>query len=170
MKKISSLVWLAIGVLPMILLGAVSCKQAAEKQQEKTLERAIEQSGGGNADVDVEDGKVTIESGEGKIEIKTGDKKWPTDAPKEAPELKVGKIVGTLTSETPEGRHWTIRYEGIENSELEKYGAILKNGGFKITTIKSSKGGMLTGEKDNLIVVFTVSPEVSMVAINAMNN
>ena len=102
--------------------------------------------------------------------IKTGEEKWPSNAPADVPELKIGTIIGTMASESDQGNHWTIRYEGIEMDELEQYGTRLKDAGFKITKIKSSKGGMVSGEKGNTNVIFTVSPEVSVLVITLMKN
>jgi hypothetical protein len=153
-------------ILILFLWGMFSCKQAAEKQQEKIIENALEQGNGKKADVDIKDGNITIESDEGKMEIKSGEKKWPSDAPSTVPELNAGKIIGTMNSNTPEGRTWSIRYEDVPISELDKYAAILKSQGFKITTMKSNKGGMVSGEKDKLGVMFTVAPEVSVVVVS----
>lgn len=171
MKKYAVFTMMALGfMLLLAVFGTFSCKQAAEKQQEKALEKAMEQGGNQNANVDIEKEKITVESDEGKMVIKTGEEKWPSNAPADVPELSAGTIIGTLAGESDQGNSWTIRYQGIEMGELEQYGTRLKNAGFKITKIKSSKGGMVSGEKGNLGVVFTVSPEVSVLVITEMKN
>lgn len=160
----------AVSLLLLSVFSTFSCKQAAEKQQERALEKAIEQSGDQNANVDIEKDKITIESDEGKMMIKTGEEKWPSNVPADIPELKVGTIIGTMVGESDQGNSWTIRYQGVEMDELEQYGTRLKNAGFKTTKIKSSKGGMVSGEKGNLGVVFTVSPEVSVLVVSQMQD
>lgn len=166
MKKLSgsNLGIVVIAVLTLFY-GLPSCKQAGEKTQEKTLEKAIEQGGGEKADVDIDDQKITIETEEGKMQINADDNQWPANAPAEVPELKVGQIAGTTTSESEQGRNWSIRYTGVPTEELDRYGAVLKSKGFKITTMKGPKGGMVSGEKGNLGVIFTVSEKISSVVI-----
>lgn len=165
MKHISGLYLGIILAFVTLFYGLPSCKQAGEKTQEKALEKAIEQGGGEKADVDIDDQKITIESEEGKMQINAGANQWPKDAPAEVPELKTGQIAGTTTSESDQGRNWSVRYTGVAVEELDKYGAILKSQGFKINTIKAAKGGMVSGEKGNIGVIFTVSEKVSSVII-----
>lgn len=166
MKKVFHLnAGLLAAVVLFVWFGLPSCRQAGEKTQEKTLERAIEQGGGGNADVDVDNQKITIESEEGKMQINTADNQWPKDAPAEVPVVTAGEIAGTTTSESARGRNWSIRFTGISIGELDRYGAVLKDNGFKINTMKAPKGGMVTGQKGNIGVIFTVSEKVSSLII-----
>lgn len=166
MKKLSgSNLGIVIIAVLTLFYGLPSCKQAGEKSQEKALEKALEQGGGEKADVDIDDQKITIESEEGKMQINADDDQWPANAPAEVPELKTGQIAGTTTSESEQGRNWSIRYTGVPAEELDRYGAVLKSKGFKITTMKGPKGGMVSGEKGNLGVIFTVSEKISSVVI-----
>lgn len=167
MKKVFHLsIGLLAAVFLFIWLGLPSCRQGGEKAQEKTLERAIEQGGGGNADVDVDNQKITIESEEGKMQINTADNQWPSDAPPEVPKVTAGEIAGTTTSESARGRNWSIRFTGIGIEELDRYGALLKDNGFiKTSTMKAPKGGMVSGQKGNIGVIFTVSEKVSSLII-----
>ena len=162
MKKISNITFIFI----LFVCGMFSCKQTAEKQQEKSIENALEQGNGEKAGVDIEEGNITIESEEGKMEIKSGAHQWPSDMPSDVPELNTGKIIGTTTSDAAENRSWSIRYQDVTISALDKYAAILKSRGYKITTMKSGKGGMVSGEKDKLGVIFTVAPEISVVVVS----
>lgn len=157
---------LACSSVLLAFFSLASCQRAAEKQQEKIAEKAIEQGSGGKADVDIDKDKITIETGEGKIEINNTANVWPSEVPSDVPELNVGKIVGTTTTNAEEGKNWSIRYEGVPLEELEKYAATLKGNGFKIQTIKSGKGGMVNGEKGAISVVFTVSKEVSVLMVS----
>lgn len=165
-KLINSVLCAAVGITLLALLsGLPACKQAGEKQQEKLLEKTLEQGSGQKADVDIDDQKITIESEGSKVEINTGEKQWPPDAPAVVPELKAGQITGTTISQSEQGKNWSIRYSGVGIEELDKFGAILKNNGFKIQTIKTGKGGMVSGEKGDIGVIFTVSDPVSTVII-----
>lgn len=169
MKKISILiVSLTVMALMVVLYGLSSCKQTGEKTQEKVLEKTLEQGGAKNADVDIDDQKITIESEEGKMQINAAGTQWPKEAPSEVPELKAGEIAGTTASESAQGRNWSVRYMGLNAEELDRYGALLKSKGFKISTIKGPKGGMVTGEKDNITVIFAVSDKVSSLNISVL--
>ena len=165
MKTFSKLAVAIVCGLISVAFMMVSCKQSAEKQKEKELEKAMEKCGGEKADVNIEDLNITIESEGNKIEIKTGAEKWPADAPGDVPELQAGTIIGTTISESNEGRNWSVRYSGVTMDDLNEYAATLKNKGFKIQTIKAPKGGMVNGEKGNIGIIFTVSQEVSVLAI-----
>jgi hypothetical protein len=158
---------LAISVFALViaLFGLPSCKQAAEKQHEKAMEKILEQGSGEKTDVDIDDQKITIENEEGKTEINLSEKNWPADAPSDVPELKAGKITGTTITKSENGKNWTIRYADVAMEELDKFAATLKSKGFKTQTIKAGKGGMVNGEKGNIGVIFTVGDKASSVII-----
>ena len=154
------------GVVFFALPLFLSCRQAGEKQQEKMLEKVVEQGSGEKADVNIEDQNVTIETESGNVQINTSEGSWPAEAPSDVPELNAGKIIGTTISDLDEGKNWSIRYSGVGIEELDKYGATLKSKGFKIHTMKTPKGGMVNGEKGNIQVMFTVSDKISIVGIS----
>ena len=166
MKKLQvSMFAIIVFALLLALFGLPSCKQAAEKQQEKAMEKILEQGSDGKSDVDINDQKITIENEEGKTEINLNEKNWPSDAPSDVPELKSGEITGTTITEQVNGKNWSIRYTGVEVAALDKYGTMLKSNGFKVQTIKAGKGGMVNGEKGKIGVIFTVGDKASSVII-----
>lgn len=150
-----------------IAVAAISCGRSSEKQQEDALENAIEQGGNANADVDIDQDKISIETDEGKIEISnTTGKNWPEDAPDIVPEFRAGTITGITRSESDGNKSWMIRYEGVPEYELDKYNASLKVKGFKTMIVKSGKGGMVNGNKDNVTVIMTIGPESGAISIS----
>lgn len=156
MKNVSK-IRTAIGC--MFLLGIftlISCKQAAEKQGEKMMENVLEQSTGEKTDVDMDEGKVTIESDSMKLVIETGAKTWPDAAPNEVPKFTWGNIIHTTVSEADGTKSWGVHLEGVPMDALDKYDAELKKAGFKTMKFTAGKGGSVTSEKGNLIVTLTV--------------
>ncbi|MBL7798150.1 MAG: hypothetical protein JNJ90_16780 [Saprospiraceae bacterium] len=129
------------------------------------MEKIIEQSSGEKTDVDIEGQDVTIESESGKVQIHAGAHTWPTNMPADIPEIKAGKIVAATTSETEDGQNWNIHYSNLGIEALDSYGAALKSKGFKIQTMKTPKGGMVSGEKGNLGVIFTVGSDRSVLVV-----
>ena len=166
MKKLQvSIFAIIVFSLLLALFSLPSCKQAAEKQQEKAMEKILEQGSDGKSDVDINDQKITIENEGGKTEINLNEKNWPADAPSDVPELKAGKITGTTITKSENGKNWTIRYADVDMEELDKFAATLKSNGFKVETIKAGKGGMVNGEKGKIGVIFTVGDKASSVII-----
>ncbi len=167
MKNRIKLTFVLVALLTWAISGSYSCRQSSEKQGEKAMEEMIEQGGNTNADVDIEENKVTIESDQGKVEISnTGEETWPDDIPDIVPELKTGKITGITRSDAEGVKNWMVRYNEVPLEELDKYNTTLKAKGFKTMTMKTGKGGMVNGEKDNLLVILTVAPEMSAISIS----
>ncbi len=148
-----------------LMTGVFACRQAGEKQAEKSMENILEQGSGEKTNVDIEGQDVTIESESGKVQIHGGAHTWPTNMPADIPEIKTGKIVAATTSETEEGQNWNVHYSNVGIEALDSYGAALKSKGFKIQTMKTPKGGMVNGEKGNLGVIFTVGEDRSVLVV-----
>jgi len=171
MKKLSvSIAVMFVGVALFMMLGLPACRQSGEKQGEKAMEKILEESSGEKTDVDIEGQDVTIENESGTVKIHTGEDTWPANAPTDVPELKKGKIIGITTHDSEEVNNWNIRYSGVGIEALDTYAAELKSRGFKTQTMKMPKGGMVNGEKGNLVVMLTVGEgdKISVVVISEM--
>jgi len=71
-------------LLLFTLAGTIIVGGCGKKSQEKTIEKAIESKTGKDADVDISDKKIEIETDEGKMSMSTGDgAKIPSDFPKD---------------------------------------------------------------------------------------
>lgn len=139
---------LLLAVSVMFVLD--SCKKASEKTGEKMIETAI----GNNADVDMNDEKITIKTDEGTFTSDATASSWPDAIPNDVPEFKDGKIINVSTQVVKEGKNWTILFEEVDDKALNDYEAKLKKNGFKVSSI--TMGGTnahVTGEKGDLIVI-----------------
>ena len=114
---------------------ATSCKRAAEKAQEKIIEKSI----GDKAKVDLDDEKIVIETEEGTFTADATMNSWPKEIPNEVPEFKNGKIVMVNTQEM----------EAIENYKKQ-----LERDDFKINfTTRAGTGTHFAAEKGKLMVM-----------------
>lgn len=156
MKTLNSVRLRQIGLLALSLFALLlmtlfcSCKKSAERVNEKIMETAI----GNNADIDMNDEKITIETDEGKFTSDATVRSWPKEIPNDVPEFKDGKIVNASTQDVKEGKNWTLLFEEVDDKALNKYETQLKKDGFKVSSI--SKGGNIahiTAEKGDLFVV-----------------
>lgn len=142
-------------VTPMLVLFSLltilsSCKKSAEKTSEKLIEKSI----GDNADVDIDDEKITIKTDEGSFTSDATIKSWPKEIPSDVPEFKDGKVVNVSTQFVDESKNWTLLFEGIPDNALDAYEAKLKKSGFKVSTIKmGDTKAHITAEKDDFIVL-----------------
>jgi|GEM_PF-1030386 len=145
--------------LSLFLFSAYACRQTAEKVQEQAIESAIESQSGGKADVDINEGNIKIESDEGSFSMKTGANTWPSDIPAEVAQPAGGTIAGVMTTETDEGKSWSVQYTGIPFSELDRYRDDLKAKGFQTSIVKSDDGGMVNGQKDKLTIMLQLGSD-----------
>ncbi len=142
-----------IFVLSLVVLTLatifISCKKSAERTQETIMEKAI----GENANVSLDDQKIAVETEEGTFTSDASVKIWPKEIPNEVPEFKFGKIANLSIQDMEESKNWTLVYEEVPANALNDYKAILKDKGFKISSVSvPGAGGQVSGEKDNLFV------------------
>ena len=122
---------------------------------EKTVEKAIEQSTGGEADVDLDDGSVKVNTNEGSLEI--GEE---VDLPSGFPS-DIYVIDGTITAAMSTGEDtYTVSIETTKSvSEAKaKYESELENDGWDITmTLDIGEGSTIGAEKDNRSVSISIA-------------
>ena len=129
---------------------ATSCKRAAEKAQEKIIEKSI----GDKAKVDLDDEKIVIETKEGTFTADATMNSWPKEIPNEVPEFKNGKIVMVNIQEMGEGKNWVVIYEDVSQEAIENYKKQLERNDFKINfTTRAGTGTHFAAEKVNLMVM-----------------
>jgi len=152
MKKLILINFKAVTLLILtftLFIFINSCKKTSEKATEKMIERSI----GNDANVDIEDEKVTIKTDEGTFTTDANANSWPDNISNDIPEFKYGEIISITTQEMEEGNGWMIIFENIPKTTLSDYQTELKNKGFKIANMTTyGTGGMLNAQKDNLIV------------------
>ena len=128
-----------------------------EKAAEKVAETIMEKAGGGKADVDIEDGKISVK-GEGFSMEASETDEWPKDMPGSVPEFTYGKLTAVTDIKSPdhEGRKIDVHFQEIESGAFEKYQKDLEKAGWRIhRASKNESGGMLMAEKgEELHLVF----------------
>ncbi len=135
--------------IPLVTVST-SCKRAAEKTQEKIIEKAI----GDKANVDLDDEKIVIETEEGTFTADASTQSWPKEIPNEVPEFKNGNIVMVNTQNMKEGKNWVVIFEDVSPNEATKYKENLESNGFKINfTTTAGTGTHFAAEKGNITVI-----------------
>ncbi len=141
---------MAILVAILLVTVSTSCKRAAEKTQEKIIEKAI----GDKAKVDLDDEKIMIETEDGTFTADATIQSWPKEIPNEVPEFKNGKIVMVNTQNMKEGKNWVIIFEDVSSNATAKYKENLESNGFNINfTTTAGTGTHFAAEKDNITVM-----------------
>lgn len=138
-------------ILAFAVLVVLNC---CKNTSEKTGEALIESTIGNDADVDLEDEKIVIETKEGTFTSDTANHSWPDEIPKSVPEFLDGKIVNISTRELGASKNWNLLFEEVGDKALSDYKTKLKENGFKVSSI--TMGGtntQITGENNDLIVV-----------------
>ncbi|MBT8185272.1 MAG: hypothetical protein KJN76_10555 [Eudoraea sp.] len=140
--------------MSVLILGGItatnSCKRAAEKTSEKIIEKSI----GNDANVDIDDEKVVIETDEGTFTTDAKSRSWPKGVPSTIPEFKKGKIISVTTQEMDKATNWMVIFEDVPQAALQEYKEELAENGFKINYMTTAgTGGHLAAEKDKYTVV-----------------
>jgi hypothetical protein len=156
---------LTLAVLALMTMFC-SCKKSAEKTSEKMMETAI----GDNANVNIDDQKVVIETEEGTFTSDASVKTWPKEIPNYIPEFKDGKIANLSTQLTNEGKAWTFIFENVSSTALKDYKKLLTDKGFKVSSISAPGGqGQITGEKDKTIVAMMSGDNMATLNVSIEN-
>lgn len=153
-------------VMTIVLLAAVfsGCRRAREKAAEnaaeRIMERAMEDQSGGKADVDInaDDNSVSIKTDDGELTMQGGeDLEWPEELKGVVPEIKGVKIIGMMN----QMGSIVVTFEGADMDAYGTYKSQLEADGFTISMDMAYEdgGGMLNGQKDNQVVVFSVDAE-----------
>lgn len=142
MKKI------LICLLTFILLFSFTGCGAKEKLGEKVAERAFEEVGGGDLNIDGD--KVTIKGNNGET-VTFGDSKWPTsELAKNIPEFKDGTVNGVLESTDS----IVITLESVKEEDVSSYWETIKKGFSKdVYEMNSSGFSTFSGSNDESLTV-----------------
>jgi len=143
-------------VVIFCLALALVVSGCGEKAVEKAAETAIEQSTGGQADVDIGTNSIKVNTNEGSLQV-GGNISLPSGFPSD-----VHVIDGTITAATTvtEGEAYTVSIETSKSVAAAKseYETELKNDGWNVTLAMTFEGGAtLAAEKDNRSVSVSMS-------------
>jgi hypothetical protein len=155
-------------IIPFFVLFTItglfySCKRAAEKTQEKLIEKSI----GDNADVDIDDEKIVIKTDEGTFTTDATKHEWPAEIPNDVPEFRNGKIVIVNTQDMVEGQNWVVIFEDVTQEAIENYKKELEDNNFKINfTTTAGSGTHFAAEKGKIVVMLMGDEKGASISIN----
>lgn len=121
------LIWIIlVAVILASLAGCGFKKKLNEKIAEQITEGVLDRVTGGKGDIDLDDGKITIQGEDGE-EFTLGNTQWPKgDAADLVPEFKKGSIMSVMNSKNA----FTVYIEGVEKADYLNYLQELKGKGF----------------------------------------
>jgi len=114
-------------VIMVVSLTSCGVKQSVnEKIAEKVTEGVINKATGGEADLDIKDGQLTMKGEDGE-KLTLGDTKWPEgQAAALLPKFNKGKIISTINAD----KGCMVMLENVEPQDYNKYVEELKSSGF----------------------------------------
>ena len=123
-RKISVIL---LSILVMLSLASCGVKQSLdEKITEKVTEGVINKATGGEANIDIDKGELTLKGEDGE-KITFSENKWPKGkAASLIPEFKKGKIITAASTD----KACTIMIEQVEEKDYAQYVKKLKDQGF----------------------------------------
>ena len=144
----------AMAILSLTLVGCA--KSISQKASETAAERIIEQQTGGNADVDIDDGNVKVESNQGKMEA--GENvALPADFPNDVYVIE-GTIKVAVSDNESKGQSVSIETDKTVEEISSTYQEKLKANGWKITgTMSFGDSATVMAEKDDRTVSVIIS-------------
>lgn len=157
MKKKFKSVFLVLLVLLIVVVPLSGCKKAGDKISEELAEgiteKYLEGISGGNADIDIEEGK------------------WPKDMPKKVPEFKKGKLDSSSSITVSGTTQLTVLITGVKEKDFTAYSADLVKAGFT-EVMTSNYDGVISGsymEGENYLTL-TLDSDSDEMMINFTGN
>jgi len=130
MKKKSNTIFLIILALIIIVLPLSGCKKAKDNVNEEIAEgiteKYLEGITGGNADLDIEEGK------------------WPRDMPAKVPKFQKGKIDSSSSITVSGTTQLSVLITGVKEKDYNSYVEALIKAGFS-QVMTSQFNGMISG-------------------------
>jgi len=140
-------------VVLLVAVVAVGCgKKSEEKLAEGLMEKTLEGATGGDADVDLGGGDVTIKTQEGTTTI-SETSEWPGDMFDGVPKFTYGKVTNvTRVDQTQSGQKTvSVHLSELEGGGAEKYAKELEAAGWDMQVVMSAgEGGMINAQKGDL--------------------
>lgn len=153
LKKISVIL---LSIFVLLTLASCGVRQSLdEKIAEKVTEGVINKATGGEANIDIDKGELTLKGEDGE-KITFSESKWPKgEAANLIPEFKKGKIVTSANSD----KACTIMIEQVEEKDYKQYVEELKERGFTNDAAELSSGssqsyGAHLNEKTMVFVMY----------------
>jgi len=146
--------FLLIGIIILVAVTLSGCKKAEEKAAETVLESAT----GGQADVDIDNDSMKINTNGGSLEVGEG-VSLPDGFPSDVYVID-GTIISAMTLAEGESYSVSIRTSQTTAAVKEEYENEFRDEGWEITMDLAMGGGYsMSAEKDNRMVLFGVSTD-----------
>lgn len=130
MNKSSKSILLVFTAILMVIIPLSGCRKAGDKLNEKIAEgiteKYLEGITGGNADLDIEEGK------------------WPKDMPSDVPEFNKGKIENSSSITVSGQTQLSVIINDVQEKDYNDYVEKLQGAGFA-TVMASNYDGILSG-------------------------
>lgn len=141
-------------VLALVVLGGFGC---GKKAAEKTAEKAIKESSGGDVDVDIDDESVEIKDTNSNSSMTIGKNELPSNWPSDAPTYE-GDITATYsTGDTYISATWQT--DKSADNVYDYYQAELPDQGWNIeSTLSAGSLKQLVAKKDNRMLTVSATP------------
>jgi len=154
-KKIKLYSLLAFMFASTLVLSGCG-EQAAQKTSEKTAEKIIEKQIGGNADVDIDENNIKMETDQGSMEV--GENvKLPADFPSDVYVVD-GKLLSVFSDKTNNSHMVTLETEKSMEDASSVYQIELAAKGWEITgTIAIGDSTSIIAEKDTRTASVSIS-------------
>lgn len=152
----------------LVFLVACQNKSAKEEMAGKMVEKAIKDSTGKEATVDIQGKNIRIQTKDGTGEINVSSD-WPPDMPGDVPRFTMGKIKAVNKTEAGGTKNWNVAIEEAQEGALAKYADELKAKDWKImTTTTAGSGGTVMATKKDLmaVVVFQTDKKAGAISIS----
>jgi cytochrome c-type biogenesis protein CcmE len=150
-------------ICALAIVGFAVQKVAGNKMAEKSAEKYIEMATGGNAKVDIDDDKATLEmeTEEGTVMI-SQDGSLPEDFPEDVQIYENGDVTAYVSMDSEEIKGFNVSFSTEDTKEEVEsyYKEVLVDNGWEITTTVSSDVYVSLGaEKDTRTLALTVTTD-----------
>jgi hypothetical protein len=150
-------IMVSISAVSALLLGG--CNQKSEERTaEKVTEKMLKATTGKEVDVKIQGKNIQIEGRETRVEI-SETTVWPSDMFQDVPPLTEGKIEHVTKSQEEGTRTFNIFFVDLQGDVLKNYAAALKEKGWEAQLMEMGKGGMISAQKNQLGLHFSVNQE-----------
>ncbi|MGI5881243.1 MAG: DUF6591 domain-containing protein [Syntrophomonadaceae bacterium] len=147
------LIVILLTVLMMLSLASCGVKKSVdEKIAEKVTEGIVNKATGGEADLNIKDGQLTMKDEDGKT-VTFGDTKWPQgQAADLLPKFKKGKIITAINAD----KACMVMLENVEPQDFKNYVEELKSGGFsnEVAEFSSQTNQSYSAKSNDVTMVF----------------
>ena len=147
---------IVIGVVVVIVLAGLGWFMT--RSNERAAEKAIESATGGNADVDVKNGKVSVKTDEGESVVGQN-VSVPSDWPEDVMVYKGVKSTTVVAASTDKKGSYTVSLTTKDSAETVKntYDEALANNGWTVSGELAVQGGtLITATKDTRNLSVTI--------------